>query len=267
MTGARIYHTVMCHLIVFVASCALAPALLAQESKKLLDVWPLGKTQQYIFMSGDDVIGEQWMELRKIPRTEGRYELVSTIDVDGVPYGHPWKSWGESVCELDEWGRPVAYDCEVYGPTEDDLRTVHAVVNYPQVDFFLTTNGEEQPPYSQPLDESARLVDFIFLGPYDLAFRLQPFSPQARVIERDWIVPNMQMAVAAELDVLYEETIVTPDGTEYPTVRIDAPSLLLDLWVAPGGKLVKAEIASPPTTVYAGKTVLPESGRDESSDP
>jgi hypothetical protein len=264
MTRAKIYHRVLAGLMVFYAA---APEVVAVESKKLTDVWPVGQKQQYLYMYEGNVIGEQWMELRKIPRTEGRYELVNTIEVDGVPYGSPWKSHGTSVCEMDEWGRPIGYECEVFGAGPDEVRRVRADINYPQVDFYTSQNGAEEEVYSQAVGEDARLVDFIFLGPYDLALRLQPINPQHRVITRDWIVPNMSMAIGAQLDVLYEETIVTPDGTEYPTVRVDVMALLVDLWVAPDGKLVKAEIMNPPTTVFAGKTIPPGGDAVEPSRP
>lgn len=255
MTRPSIYHTVVLLLTLF---CVLAPAAGAVESKRLTDVWPVGKKQQFLYMYEGNVIGEQWVELREVPRSATpRYQLVNTIDVDGVPYGSNWKSWGQSVCELDEWGRPIAYDMEVFGPASDNVRRVRAEVNYPQVDFFISVNDGEETSYSQPATPEARYVDLIFVGPYDLAFRLQPFTPQSTKLVRDWIVPNMNFAMQAEVDVLYEETVVLPDGTEYPTVRVASAPLLVDLWIAPGGKLVKAEIANPPTTVLAGKTIMP----------
>lgn len=262
MTRASIYHTAVLLLMVF---CVFAPTAGATDAKRLTDVWPVGKKQQFLYMFDGNVIGEQWVELREIPRSATpRYELVNTIDVNGVPYGSPWKSWGKSVCELDEWGRPIAYDMEVFGPTSENVRRVRAEVNYPQVDIFVSVNDGEERSYSQPVSERARYVDFIFVGPYDLAFRLQPFTPQTPVVTREWLVPNMNFTLNADAEVLYEETVTAADGIDYPTVRLSAPVLLVDLWVAPGGKLIKAEISNPPTTVLAGETVMP--GEDETEE-
>ena len=60
---------------------------------------------------------------------------------------------------------------------------------------------------------------------------------------------------------------LSPDDEEYLTVRLDGAALLLDMWIAPGGKFVKGEVSNPPTVIYAGRTILPGADSDESTDP
>jgi len=235
-----------------VVACLLgASRVLALEEKQITEVWPLDQRQQYLYYFGDKKGGESWVEITPVPRTRDRFLMTNTIEVDGVPYGARMKLDGKSVAELDAFGRPVSYELELH--RSSGTTTMSVVMNYPHAEMHIAegdSTREESPRYH----EDSRLLDFVFIGPWDLAFRLDPMHPASSKARRNYFVPQLEVNVMTDFIVQYEETLTLLDGTEMATVRVDVPSLLTNVWLDPKGRVVKAEVPSEKLTIHIGET-------------
>jgi hypothetical protein len=244
------YHITRALLSLFFLS-AFAPVH-ALEKKGLVDVWPPGEKMQYLFYCKDTRIGEGWAEIREIPKARNRYELYHTVDVDGVAIGCPIRVKGHFLAELDARGRPVEVSEEMnYVGAQ---RTIHVIFNFPHAEMHIETpkvNKDDMAFYN----EESVLLEFMFLGTYDLAFRLEPVNPSRGKLMRNFFVPAMRVNVLTDLFIQYEETLTMDDGTQVPTVRVNIPAVLTDLWVAPGGRVMKAWVESEQLEIRAGQRI------------
>ncbi len=263
MSDPTRYHTPIRRLTLFSAAAlsATAAALvftngaLALEERKIEEVWPVGQKQQYFYYANGNDAGESWLTIERIPRTRDRYLMMNTIDVDGVPYGSSMKLKGHAIAELDAWGRPVSYDLELERP--QGVTTINVTMNFPYAEMQIEQPGAEPREISPRYNENSRLLDFVFIGPFDLAFRLQPVNPAVEKVRRNYFVPQLEVNVLTDFLVQYEETIQLLDGTEVPTVKLDLPALLTNVWLDPKGRVVKAEVPSERLVIHIGETVTP----------
>jgi len=249
----RLYHTAFLLLTVF--SWLLAGPAEALEQKKVTDVWPLGQRQQYLYYLNGELAGESWMEIREIPRSGGvRLEMVNTVDVDGQPFGARMTVEGKSVAEIDEWGRPVSYELELERP--QGFSTMEALFAYPDVEMRIITPDGERETHARYHEESV-FLDFVFIGPFDLAFLLDPVNPSATRMKRNYFVPQLEVNILTDLNVDGEEDITLDDGTTHHTVKVRIPAVLTDLWLGADGRVLKAIVASEQLEIRAGKTETP----------
>jgi hypothetical protein len=177
--------------------------------------------------------------------------MTNTIDVDGIPLGARMKVKGKSIAELDAYGRPIAYDLEL--TRANGTTTMKVVMNYPFAEMNIVEpekTREESPRYH----EDSRLLDFVFIGPWDLAFRLDPINPSSIKARRNYFVPQLEVNVLTDFVVQQEDTITLLDGTVVPAVKVDVPALLTNVWLDPKGRVVKAEVPSERLTIHIGET-------------
>jgi len=252
MTQRTIYHSALALLSVF---CFLvgSPAS-ALEEKRLTDVFPVGQKQQYLYYLNGGLAGESWLTLEKVPKTRDRYVMNVTIDVDGVPFGARMKLDGYLRAELDPWGRPVSYESELNRPA--GTTRIEVLFNYPYAEMTIDADGETRETIPQ-YHEDSRLLDFVFIAPFDVAFRLDPINPSASKVRRNYFVPHLEVNVYTDFMVEFEETVTLDDGTELPAVKVACPALLTDVWLDPKGRVVKAEVPSERLEVRFGETITP----------
>lgn len=180
--------------------------------------------------------------------------MINTIEIDALAFGSPLKIKGSARAELDPWGRPVAYHLELDRP--QGRTTMNVVLNYPTAEMEITepdTFRVEAPRYN----EESRLLDFVFIGPFDLVFRLDPINPSAERVRRNYFVPQLEVNILTDCVIQYEETVTTDAGEEVPTVMVQIPALLTEVWLDPEGRVVKAEVDSERLEIRPGKTEAP----------
>jgi hypothetical protein len=252
MIRPGIYHIAVLLLTLFWTGI-LTPAL-ALEKKKIVDVWPVGQKQQYFYYLNGQLAGESWMEIREVPRTKDRYEMVNTIDVDGVPFGSRMKITGQAIAELDPWGRPISYDLELKRP--QGVTTLTAFFNHPIAELRIAQPDSVYETHPQYNEESL-ILDFVFIGPFDLAFRLDPVHPAAKSIRRNYFVPQLEVNVLTDYQIVHEEVLTLDDDTTVSTVKVDLHALLTHVWLDPDGRVVKAEVPSERLEIRLGETIAP----------
>ena len=54
-----------------------------------------------------------------------------------------------------------------------------------------------------------------------------------------------------------EEIITLPDGTEMPSVKLEMPAVLTNVWLGPDGRVVKAEVPTERLEIRLGETETP----------
>ncbi len=248
-----LYHTAVLLLSLF--SLLGRPTADALEQKKVTDVWPIGQRQQYLYYLNGKLAGESWMEIREMPKTGGkRLEMINTIDVDGHPFGAAMKVKGQSVAEINQLGRPVSYDLDLTRP--DGVTTMEVLFAYPDAQMHIISPKGERDEEARYHAESV-IIDFIFIGPFDLAFRLDPVNPSATTVKRNYFVPQLEVNVYSDLYIEKEETVVMEDGTEQLAVHVRLPFVLTEVWQAPDGRIVKAVVPSEALEIRMGKTETP----------
>jgi hypothetical protein len=251
ITQRTIYHTALLLLSVF---CLWPGAATALEEKSLTDVFPVGQRQQYLYYTNGSLAGESWLTVEEVPKTRDRYVMHTTIDVDGVPFGSRMKLKGFARAELDTWGRPISYESELVRPA--GTTRIETLFNYPLAEMIIDVDGETRETVPR-YHEDSRLLDFVFIAPFDIAFRLDPVHPSATKVRRNYFVPHLEVNVYTDFEVAFEETITLEDGTEVPTVKVTCIALLTNVWLDPKGRVVKAEVPSEALEIRFGETIEP----------
>jgi hypothetical protein len=254
MTRRRIYHTVTIGLSFF-WSGALTSAF-ALEQKEIADVWPLGQRQQYIYSRDGVQLGEAWLEIKAVPKTSDRYEMINTIDLNvAADKGGDVPLKGTARAEVDAWGHPISYDLEL---VRRGVKLVHLTVlfNWPNADVTVV-QADSVRRENHPFNEESLLLDYHFIGLYDLAFRLNPVNPQATFIRRNYFIPQLEYNVLSDFPVEGEELLTMEDGTEVPTVKVVLAAAGINVWLAPDGRLVRSLSMFDGVEARPGKTLSP----------
>jgi hypothetical protein len=239
-----------CLLILFTALPASAI-----EQTKIDSVWKVGARQQYLYYVNGELAGESWMEIRLVPKTRDRYIMRNDVKIDALHLGSPLKLRGYSEAELDPWGRPVSYDLELI--RANGTTTMNILFNFPGADLTIQSPGEEERFDNPRFNEESRLLDFVFIGPFDLAFRLDPVHPAAEKVRRNYFVPQLEVNILTDFLVKGEEIITMNDGTKVPTVYVEMGPLLTNVWLDPDGRVVKAVVPSENLEMRLGERVEP----------
>ena len=106
-------------------------------------------------------------------------------------------------------------------------------------------------------NEESRILDFVFIGPFDLAFRLEPVHPSAKKIRRNYFIPALEVNILTDFEIEYEEVLTLEDGSTVATLVLNLHALLTKVWLAPDGRVVKAFVPTERLEIRMGETVAP----------